>query len=216
MLQYADDTLFFCETNVKSVFNIKAALNCFELSSGLKVNFMKSKIGGLGVEQIMMQSFAVILNCEVMVTPFLYLGLSVRESHKRKAFWDGVVVRMKKRLSRWKDKFLSLAGRICLIKSILSTIPLFYLSLFKMLVVVANELMKIQRDFLLGVGIRWKKSCLGLLGKGMCSSRGRGLGIIDLRTFNLALLGKWVWRLRSNKGGLWKEIIDSKYGGGEV
>ena len=40
-----------------------------------------------------------------------------------------------------------------------------------------------------------------------------GLGIIDLRTFNLALLGKWVWRLGSDKGGLWKEIIVSKYGG---
>jgi len=52
MLQYVDDTLFFCEANVKSVFNIKATLNCFELSSELKVNFMKSKIGALGVEQI--------------------------------------------------------------------------------------------------------------------------------------------------------------------
>jgi len=40
-----------------------------------------------------------------------------------------------------------------------------------------------------------------------------GLRIIDLRTFNLALLGKWVWRLGSDKGGLWKEIIVSKYGG---
>jgi len=52
MLQYADDTVFFCEANVKSVFNIKVALNCFELSSGLKVNFMKSKISCLGIEQI--------------------------------------------------------------------------------------------------------------------------------------------------------------------
>ncbi|XP_068473127.1 uncharacterized protein [Phaseolus vulgaris] len=34
MLQYADDTLFFCEANTKSVFNIKAILQCFELSSG--------------------------------------------------------------------------------------------------------------------------------------------------------------------------------------
>jgi len=29
----------------------------------------------------------------------------------------------------------------------------------------------------------------------------------------LALLGKWIWRLGSDKGGLWKEILDSKYGG---
>jgi len=26
MLQYADDTLFFCKANIKSVFNIKAIL----------------------------------------------------------------------------------------------------------------------------------------------------------------------------------------------
>ena len=33
MLQYADDTLLFCEANSKSVFNIKATLN---LLPGLK------------------------------------------------------------------------------------------------------------------------------------------------------------------------------------
>ena len=41
-------TLFFFKANVKSVFNIKTTLNFFELSSGFKVNFIKSKIGGLG------------------------------------------------------------------------------------------------------------------------------------------------------------------------
>ena len=47
----------------------------------------------------------------------------------------------------------------------------------------------------------------------MCEAReDGGLRIIDLRTFNLALLGKWVWRLGSDKGSLWKEIIVSKYG----
>jgi len=40
-----------------------------------------------------------------------------------------------------------------------------------------------------------------------------GLGIIDLRIFNLALLGKWIWRPGTDRGGLWKEILDSKYGG---
>jgi len=37
MLQYADDSLFFCEANTKSVFNIRAILQCFELSYGLRV-----------------------------------------------------------------------------------------------------------------------------------------------------------------------------------
>lgn len=29
----------------------------------------------------------------------------------------------------------------------------------------------------------------------------------------MTLLGKWIWRLSSDKGGLWLEIIESKYGG---
>ena len=50
MLKFANDTLFFCEVNTKSVLNIKVTLNCFELFSSLKVNFLKSRIGGLGID----------------------------------------------------------------------------------------------------------------------------------------------------------------------
>jgi len=40
-----------------------------------------------------------------------------------------------------------------------------------------------------------------------------GLGVINIKFFNIALLGKWIWRLGYSKGGLWKEVVDSKYGG---
>lgn len=48
MLQYANDTLLFCEANPQSMFVIKVMLNYFELTSGLKVNYLKSSIGGWG------------------------------------------------------------------------------------------------------------------------------------------------------------------------
>jgi len=51
-------------------------------------------------------------------------------------------------------------------------------------------------------------------GRKACKPReADGLGILSLRLFNVALLEKWIWRLGSNKGGLWKEILESKYGG---
>jgi len=53
------------------------SLNSFELCSGLKVNFLKSRIGGVGIDQTTMQQFTAILNCEVMRIPFKYLGLLV-------------------------------------------------------------------------------------------------------------------------------------------
>lgn len=51
MFLYVGDTLFFCKVSLKSVFNIKVILNCFELASGLKVNFLKSIIGRVEVDQ---------------------------------------------------------------------------------------------------------------------------------------------------------------------
>jgi len=47
----------------------------------------------------------------------------------------------------------------------------------------------------------------------VCNSKEKGgLDIKDIRRFNDALLGKWIWRLQSAEGGMWKEIIKSKYG----
>ena len=106
MLQFVDDTLFFCEANTKSVFAIKVILNCFELASSRKVNFMKSRVGGLGVDKLVIQRFATILNCDVMNTPFKYLGMIVGGCHKRSAFWVGVLKRIKSKLGRWKGRFL--------------------------------------------------------------------------------------------------------------
>ena len=167
MLQYANDTLFFCEANTKSVFNIKAILQCFELSSGLRVNFAKSRIGGTGMDQVVLQRFATILNCDTMVSPFIYLGMPVGGSHKHDNFLNGVIEKVQARLSRWKGRCLSMAGRICLIKFVLSAIPLFFMSLFKLPSRVAGKLIRMQKDFLLGMGCRRKEDCLGFLEIGL-------------------------------------------------
>jgi len=34
-----------------------------------------------------------------------------------------------------------------------------------------------------------------------------------LKDFNFDLLEKWIWRLGTDKGGLWKDILEFKYGG---
>ncbi|KAF5474107.1 hypothetical protein F2P56_006039 [Juglans regia] len=77
---------------------------------------------------------------------------------------------------------------------------------------VANRLEKIFCDFLWGGLedtkkfhlIKWDKICTPL-------SYG-GLGVRKLRTFNKALLGKWLWRYHRKGDALWRNIIDIKYG----
>ena len=119
--------------------------------------FFKSKIGGTGIDQLSLQQFATILNCDVRVTPFIYLGLSIGRCHNQGVSWSRVLDKVKARLSRWKGKCLSLAGRICLIKFVLSFVPLFVMSLFKMPSMVAEKIVRIQRDFLWEWGSKRRK-----------------------------------------------------------
>ena len=39
-----------------------------------------------------------------------------------------------------------------------------------------------------------------------------GLGIRNMRTFNVALLGKWLWRFGQERDALWHQVIEVKYG----
>ena len=34
----------------------------------------------------------------------------------------------------------------------------------------------------------------------------------DIHAFNATLVAKWKWGLRSEEGGVWREIIESRYG----
>jgi len=112
LLQFADDTLFVCESKVQNILCIKAILRCFELSSGLKVNFYKSKIGAIGVERNEVKMYSDILHCSLMDIPFTYLGLTIGGNPSRYAFWEPVLSKIRKKLSVWKGRNMSFAGRV--------------------------------------------------------------------------------------------------------
>lgn len=55
---------------------------------------------------------------------------------------------MNKRLSAWNKNFISLGDRIALIRSTLSNLPTYYLSIFKATNKVVKIIEKLQGDFL--------------------------------------------------------------------
>lgn len=119
-LQFADDMLIFCGAEEDQVRSIKAMLLCFEAVSGLTINFYKSELIGMRVEERCLQHFAGILGCKTGSFPVSYLGLPLCMGHMNRAIWNLVVERMEKRLSTWAANYLSFGGRITLIRSSLT------------------------------------------------------------------------------------------------
>ncbi|XP_057425982.1 uncharacterized protein LOC130719377 [Lotus japonicus] len=149
-LQFADDTLFIGEASAQNVVVFKCILRCFELVSGLKVNFSKSKLAGISVAGNLLRRYAAVMNCRIMSVPFSYLGLPVGGSPCRLSFWDPVILRIQKKLSNWRRNSLSFGGRICLIRSVLASIPLYFLSVFRMPVGIRKKCKSLMRGFLWG------------------------------------------------------------------
>jgi len=75
-----------CENSFSNIFTIKAILRMFELASGLKVNFHKSKLAGIKVGRSLLETYARSLNCGLMQVPFKYMGLKVGGNPKRTQF----------------------------------------------------------------------------------------------------------------------------------
>lgn len=145
LLQYVDDAIFFFRKGIKDTITLKTILRCFELVTGLKVNFSKSSLVSINVDQRDCLSCARILNCNTMSFPFTYLGLPVGVDTRKISTWQPVIDKLKKKLAQWRRRHLSFGGRICLMRWVLSSIPFYFLSLFKIprkVIIVINGIKK--------------------------------------------------------------------------
>ncbi|CAL5411220.1 unnamed protein product [Camellia sinensis] len=111
-LQFADDTILFCEAHWGEVNNLKRILRCFEVLSGLKINYHKSVVCGVGLPDEASKEFADKFNCLHQSLPLKYLGLPLGANPRRKRTWQPVLAKCKLRLASWKRRFLSFAGVI--------------------------------------------------------------------------------------------------------
>jgi len=127
-LQFADDIIRIGVKNWANVPALRVVQVLFENMSRLKVNYQKSSLFGISIEDLWLLEAASILSCKVGHFPFMYLGLPIGGDHRRLTFWDSVIHRLKYRLSEWKSRNLSHGDRLILLKYVLSSLPLYTLS----------------------------------------------------------------------------------------
>lgn len=129
-LQYADDTVLFIQHTQQNIVNLKFLLFCFEEVSGMKINYNKSEVFTIGINEVDSVNIAVAFNCKLGQFPMKYLGLPISFKRLSKEELSISAGKVDKRLKTWKCYQLSHGGRSILINSSLSSIPMYSMGFY--------------------------------------------------------------------------------------
>ncbi|GJX10723.1 RNA-directed DNA polymerase, eukaryota [Tanacetum coccineum] len=212
-LFYADDAIFLGQWSELNIDSLVRVLDCFFRASGLRINMCKSKIMGVNVEDGMVKNAASKLGCLVLKTLSLFVTKVGGYMSGSKAWKEVVDSMVLSRLSRWKMKLLSIGGRLTLLKSVLGSMPIFHMSIFKVPSSILKSLESIRSRFFNGQDPKSNKASLGKVVTKVLTPKDKGgLGVSSLFALNRGLMLKWVWRFYSQKCSLWTKVIKAIYG----
>jgi hypothetical protein len=97
-LQYADDTLLFLSHEGDSATYLKWVIIYFEKLSGMKINYHKSDMIPINLEEEETQVYAKIFCCKIGKFPFTYLGAPLHHERLRREDIQHVVDKIMKRI----------------------------------------------------------------------------------------------------------------------
>lgn len=126
IVPYADDTLLFMQASRTQLLALKALLNTVASSTRLKVNFLKSCLIPLNLDEEKANNPAQTFGCSFGTLPFTYLGLPLSCS-KPKVIDFSPLTDWIERMLVATSAFLSYGDRLTLVNSVLSAMPTYYM-----------------------------------------------------------------------------------------
>jgi hypothetical protein len=98
-LQYTDDTLLFLEHDYMSACHLKWLMVCFEKLSGIKINYSKSDMATINLDEDESANCARIFCCKLGSFPFKYRGMPLHYDKLRKEDIEPIVDKIIKRIA---------------------------------------------------------------------------------------------------------------------
>ncbi|XP_039161281.1 uncharacterized protein LOC120289944 [Eucalyptus grandis] len=204
-----------CVSTIMECQNLADILNQYCFASGQAINLNKSGIYfSKGCPTDLRRNMASALRVPEIAKTGKYLGIPSDWGHSKNDMFAWILARVNSKLSSWKEKLLSKAGKEILIKAVVQAIPQYAMSIYKIPISICKAIEKKVASFWWksnekNTAIHWKKWDLLKTGKGE-----GGLGFKDLQTVNKALLAKQMWRIIQNPDSLltrlWKGLYYSQ------
>lgn len=152
-----------------------------------------------------------VLNIEATTDLGMYLGMPTLMSRVTRDTFGHICEKIDRKLAGWKTKYLSLAGRITLAKSTLTTMANYSMQSAKLPRSVCDDVDKRVCRFLWG-GTEEKRAIHLISWETLQKPQGQGgLAIPSSRQANVAFMTKLGWRLLVEPNALWARVLRAKY-----
>ncbi|XP_057811890.1 uncharacterized protein LOC131026138 [Salvia miltiorrhiza] len=211
-LLFADDCIIFGMSNMNEIDVVKGIIRAYEGVSGQLVNLDKSSISfSGGVLEVKKVDLSIRLGVNRTGAGSTYLGIPSTIGRSEKENFQMLIDRTRKKTKDWKRIFLSGAGKMILIQSVLQSIPTYLMSCFALSAQVCQQLNNVAARFFWGQKederrihwLSWTKLCQ--------TKRNGGLGFRDISLFNQAMLAKQAWRLILHDKSLLARSLKARY-----
>lgn len=189
-LAYVNDLLLFAQADESSITWIEKCLVDFSAQDGLLPNLRKSNLYMVGINDRIASRLLEITGFQRRTFPFRYLNIPLMAEKLRTSNYNPLTESIMWRMASWSKQTLSYVGKLELVKMVLQGIEFFLLSILSVPCVVIDKIYAIFRSFVLSTKhspISWVKMCLAKEG---------GYGLRDLKTWNSALLSKYLWNIQ--------------------
>jgi hypothetical protein len=189
---FADDSLMLGGASIKIAKNFSEILQGFCSISGALINKRKSAVYGWNADQQTIQRISQYLGFSGYASweKIKYLGLPLTLGPNKSSLWTETISKFNAKITAWGGQWLSNAGKLTLIKSILSSLPIYQASFLLAPKAIMSQITKMIRDFLWRGGKgNHKKYHLVNWDTVKCPHSDGGLQVRDPELANLALGG---------------------------
>jgi hypothetical protein len=198
IIQYADDTIIVLPPDMEQLVAFKRILDQYAAFTGLKINYHKSSMIPINLSEEETSVLAEGFNCQLGSMPFTYLGLPMGNNKPSIKDFSPLTDRVERRLSV-VSSFLSYGDRLVLVNSVLSSLPTYFMLSLKLPPGIIEVIDRARRHCL------WKRKDKDKINSlaawdMVCRPKNKGgLGIINLRVQNTALLLKHLHKFYNNE-----------------
>jgi hypothetical protein len=149
-LFFVDDVLIMTNATLQEWLEIDRLIKLFCKASGLQVNDSKTTVLYEGLSEVDLTPFKSFLPYTFtdLAIGFKYLGYYLKTGVYKVDDWSWLLAKMEKKIGLWCNRWLSLGGRYILIKLVLESQPVYWMSLETIPRSVLNKIQKIMFNFL--------------------------------------------------------------------